>query len=771
MIDDKNNKNLDNENGSSLRSVFSRVALRRMKEITLLEPALVMGLLMDIRELTGTELPALVAAKSTTSSSLSSAGGIKIRRAADDVRCLVSKEYRKISDENALPDKRRKSWVIVSEIFRLIDTLTGTDDDDDDSETNEHGIQTKPSASATTITASSSAAAASRKGSDPGTKDSQGTEKTQTSSNGKTTAAAPPPARDATQSSAATISSTTATHQKPLNSTTTASKNMTATESNTANSGGPKSAAQGNPSIQKKSPVRTVASLSSASAMTTATALESKNPASDTVNSNKNQSIHPSMLPGTTPILPPDTAPPPYQKRSLIAQQHKNQKLQKQGITAGGAPATVTDLIAAATMQSAVVSSSPSSISPTSSSSSNINNNSDTRPAAAVAKTLRIQFEPIPEVTEKPTDTKRIQKIWLPADDSRNKPTTYGCLIQDRPRVELQFNSFEPTKNMIESFKRRLGKWDPHWVADEHFCIGVTSPVEKQKYNRSKQPLYSPNTAACFDIKNLTKKAGPFLRQVNHGQQPMDNERRILIRMLPLYLSKEKDGGKHRADVHLWPKGTFMQIGLPNGNSLATPQILYQRKQQAHDAKKWLGICKHLDITSKVHHAYASTITSLRQTSANSTVELGCYESQLYMFSLALCRYQSPQTLCQTLLRSPMLRRVGLDEMQQRAKTIMESNEVVLDGDSDEDKSNTNGNGAKELKNIRFSIMDPLQLRPLQNPVRGRKCLHLSVSNRKYKKIVDLFLKVMIVDESHELHDFPGSPNCSKCLLFFLLEF
>ena len=78
---------------NNLRSAFARVAERRQQEIALLEPALLRGFLMDIRELTGKELPSLMAAKSSNSSS------IKASRVAHDVRMLINAEYKKMSDE------------------------------------------------------------------------------------------------------------------------------------------------------------------------------------------------------------------------------------------------------------------------------------------------------------------------------------------------------------------------------------------------------------------------------------------------------------------------------------------------------------------------------------------------------------------------------------------------------------------------------------------------------------------------------------------------
>lgn len=279
---------------------------------------------------------------------------------------------------------------------------------------------------------------------------------------------------------------------------------------------------------------------------------------------------------------------------------------------------------------------------------------------------------------------------------------------------------------MKEEFTKRLATWDPFWITEYTFITGLTAPVTKCKYQAPKGPRFSPQTAARFDAHEVMKKAGPRIRQVGNGQAPKDNEYRVLVRMLPLYLSKQKDGGKHRADLHLWPKGTYLQIHLnPDFRTIPCPHVIQQRKQQSHDPIKWLGICDHLDITSMIHKEWSSTATSLKRQSNHSRLELGCYDKELYMFSMALCRYRSPQTLSQQLLQTDMLKRVSLDEMYGRAKKLMESNEVVLDSDSDDGNEN-NQSKPKDLRSIRFSIRDPITMAVLKNPVRGKKCLHLS---------------------------------------------
>jgi len=335
-----------------------------------------------------------------------------------------------------------------------------------------------------------------------------------------------------------------------------------------------------------------------------------------------------------------------------------------------------------------------------------------------------------PAVLEKPIPTTQMSTVDLASDDNAQKPTMYGGYIEDRPRVSLDFKQHKPTNNMKQQFMHRLSKWDPYWKIEKSLEIGLTAPVIKKRWKNKTgpEPTFFPNTAATFTIKGLLKIVGPRIRRVATGQIPVDGELRVLIRMLPLDLSKQDYGGKKRADVHLWPKGTYLQIhAAPSPGTNPQPQILAQRKQQSHDHSKWLGICHHLDITTLLHAVWSSTTTSLAA-SSHSTVNLGCYDSELYMFSLALCSYQSHQTLASMLLDpdSSLLKRVAIEEMYIRAQEKMESNEVTLLDDS-EDESEQKANTPKELRRIIFSIRDPLTLAKLKVPVRGVKCLHLTV--------------------------------------------
>jgi len=69
-------------------------------------------------------------------------------------------------------------------------------------------------------------------------------------------------------------------------------------------------------------------------------------------------------------------------------------------------------------------------------------------------------------------------------------------------------------------------------------------------------------------------------------------DRRLVLRMLPL--KRTEQDCKKRADTHLWPKGTFVQ--LAKGASQQVVGIT-QRRQQRHDPTEWKGMSQLLDLT------------------------------------------------------------------------------------------------------------------------------------------------------------------------------
>jgi len=76
-------------------------------------------------------------------------------------------------------------------------------------------------------------------------------------------------------------------------------------------------------------------------------------------------------------------------------------------------------------------------------------------------------------------------------------------------------------------------------------------------------------------------------------------DRRLLLRTLPLSISSKES--RKRADCHLWPKGTFVQLKI--GDEIREHVVkITQRQQQHHEPKKWSGQSEALDLTPYVQN-------------------------------------------------------------------------------------------------------------------------------------------------------------------------
>ena len=214
--------------------------------------------------------------------------------------------------------------------------------------------------------------------------------------------------------------------------------------------------------------------------------------------------------------------------------------------------------------------------------------------------------------------------------------------------------------------------------------------------------------------------------------QYMEGQRRLLLRMLPLKVSKPKKGYPAQADCHLWPKGTFLQInGVP-----VSPQYIMQRKQQSHDLSEWKGMCAPLDLTPFIKNPERKNILSL------VTHEIAPYAVQI-----CLAEYRKPETLTKMLLSTDTiqsksdirLRKLSYQKSVDLAKKYVSGQTVVLDDDSDGD----------EAMSQTFQITCPISMTALGVPVRGARCKHMQC-----------------VDLSHFLHtnSFPSGRRW-KCVI------
>jgi hypothetical protein len=167
-------------------------------------------------------------------------------------------------------------------------------------------------------------------------------------------------------------------------------------------------------------------------------------------------------------------------------------------------------------------------------------------------------------------------------------------------------------------------------------------------------------------------------------------ERRLLLRMLPLKPASKKK----RADTHLWPKGTFVQL-----SGSAVP--IEQRRQQSHDPTEWKMMSKPLDLTANIRHP-----TDYHK------LEICTYDDEQYVMCVAVCSYQTPETLYDKVL-SEWADRLSEEDAMSYALEMANQQTVVLD-DVDHD----------ELNSFIFTLSCPLSMQIIKTPVRGKHCTH-----------------------------------------------
>jgi hypothetical protein len=302
-------------------------------------------------------------------------------------------------------------------------------------------------------------------------------------------------------------------------------------------------------------------------------------------------------------------------------------------------------------------------------------------------------------------------KIIFPADIG--KPNI-ACYVDPRPAVEVEFTREFPSKELMKAAAARFSRWEPFWVVEKALIECVTAPIKRKNHvvDRGDSRLGTPNTTGSFTIDHLWQSVISYLHQNSKPVEdtPKDGEYRVLIRMLPLKLSEYQK--EKRADCHLWPVGTYLHV-TRDGERQKYPQHIVQRKQQAHDKSKWLYQC--------FPHDFSSFVQNHCRTTDKVTFELCCHDNEQYFFSLALCKYRSPQSLSRDVKKG--LKKLTLEASFQRAKDMMKNNEISLDSDEENNKG-----GGGQLGRTLFSLQDPISKVAIVTPVRGKRCRHFSVS-------------------------------------------
>jgi hypothetical protein len=224
--------------------------------------------------------------------------------------------------------------------------------------------------------------------------------------------------------------------------------------------------------------------------------------------------------------------------------------------------------------------------------------------------------------------------------------------------------------------------------------------VDLEKARRENGPKFSQDAQCEWGRK---KSAGEL----------KEGESRLLLKMMPLH-PPPGAGKRAKADGHLWPKGTFLQITT----GVTTTRIrIQQRRQQQHNERLWKDMSNYLDLTEHL------SSTTLRQP---FKIEMICHDEEPFFICVAFCRYRSANAIFK-MLTTPTsiapIRRVfeSKEEAKRKIVDLASSQMIVLDDDD--------GSAEKEEHAgvFSFSLVDSYSKKLIKTPVRGRCCAHFQV--------------------------------------------
>ena len=276
-----------------------------------------------------------------------------------------------------------------------------------------------------------------------------------------------------------------------------------------------------------------------------------------------------------------------------------------------------------------------------------------------------------------------------------DKAPTMACTVEERGMTLVTFNE---SSNCVDylSLQNRLEEWDPFWWNEVVTDIKTTGSV-----------------ACTVPTTNLIKTAVSFVLNTDMYRSHIDswgneisNQQRysLLLRMFPLDNSHTN---RTRADDHIWPKGTFIQL------SNNRPIFIEQRKQRKHDLNEWCFMCKELSLASHIADPKIPT-----------QVHIFCYDDQRYISCVSLSRYRPVDEVLRSLLdknNPKKLHEVSYTEGLQRAISFAASLvSIDIDGDDDDETD--------AIGKFIVSLRCPLSRTIMEIPVRGKACLHHQVS-------------------------------------------
>jgi len=264
--------------------------------------------------------------------------------------------------------------------------------------------------------------------------------------------------------------------------------------------------------------------------------------------------------------------------------------------------------------------------------------------------------------------------------------------------TKVLFKATPIESEYARTFGLRLKEWDPFWTTILDVQEGVTSKVDHtnpstQLINRAASEEFSfhPGSPMATNLVDWGKQ-----KAVKNGDSV------LLLRMLPANVDTHS---KYRADCHLWPKGTYLTIDK-------RPVRLDQRKQQPHDLNEWKGMCRELLVSQQ-------RVDPTKPTK----VELCCYDSEPFFYSLSLCEYVDAEHVFNSMVDAKnerAIQRIPPEEAKEKAVEFA-GRQMVFTCDSDAEEDD------HDVAKFIFSLTCPISKQLMQFPVRGKTCKHWQV--------------------------------------------
>ena len=217
----------------------------------------------------------------------------------------------------------------------------------------------------------------------------------------------------------------------------------------------------------------------------------------------------------------------------------------------------------------------------------------------------------------------------------------------------------------------------------------------------------------------------------------LTGDRRLIVRTLPL--QRTPKDVKKRADGHLWPKGTFLQ--LTRAGHKRVLGSIQQRKQQSHDLTEWKGISHPFDLTTEVPNTKTpiqldmATREIVENASSSPDASAGTLAGS-YAVHVAICEYIEPDDLYEQLMgKAPgevSIPKISLPSAKKIALEYMAGQTVsIVDSDDEDDDVGGHGTALEEGRSLTFSLICPMSKAAMETPVRGRNCKHLQCFDLK----------------------------------------